>query len=93
MVETTQNINKTWKVNVNSNRKGYIENIKTGGKVFFRLGDYNIITEGREGDVKPSQSVYVKANSMAKKMYTELNQQYQFHYVHTKNGNFGLARY
>lgn len=80
MFTTTENLNKTWKITVNSKKEGYIENIKDGGTVTFKLGDNGIRTTSNSEIA--TLSVLKKANSMAKKIYNKLNLEHQFSWVY-----------
>lgn len=85
-----ENINKTWAVVIYANNEGYIESEKKGIKANFRLGDNGIY--GQELNAVP-YSVQIKATSLSKKLWNEMNQLYGFVESRQKNGRWGVSQY
>ena len=80
MFTMTENLNKTWMITIFSNKEGFIENVKDGSKVTFKLGSNGIYNTNNSATA--TLSVLKKANSMSKKMYNKLNLEHQFAWVY-----------
>lgn len=85
-----ENINKTWAVTIFADNNGFIESEKKKVKANFRLGDNGIY--GQELNAVP-YSVQIKATSLAKRLWNEMNRMYGFVESRQKNGSWGISQY
>ena len=90
-ISKSENINKSWAITMFGNREGFVENYKKGIKANFRLGDENGIYGQELYEKKIPASVWKTANSLAKKIWNQINQEYRFSYSRTKRGDFDLT--
>lgn len=90
-ISKSENINKSWAITMFGNQEGFIENYKKGIKANFRLGDENGIYGNELYEKKIPVSIWKSANSIAKKLWNQINQDFRFSYSRTKVGDFRLT--
>lgn len=87
-----ENINKTWTVTIFADHHGFIESEKKGIKANFRQGEEKGRIYGQELSLIP-YSVQVKAESISKRLWNEMNRMYGFCESRQKNGGWGISQY
>lgn len=90
-ISKSENINKSWMITIFGNQEGFVENLKKGVRANFRLGDENGIYGNELYEKKIPVSVWRSANSLAKKLWNQINQEYRFSYSRINADNFGIT--
>lgn len=89
-ISKSKNINKSWTITMFGNRNGFIENVKKGIKANFRLGDENGIYGEELYEKNIPVSVWKSSNSLARRLWNQINQEFRFSYSRTKGNDFEL---